>query len=182
MKDIGGWDYSTTMRNLLRPLMDKVGIPYGSLIDNLQFDKASSEHLQEKLEYADFRDEDIHRLILDALDLHVGPSHLPSAPSWDSPQVPSNSPSNSLVNEVVTGTVRTYRPTYNINVGVQGKQMSHCSPDRTQPYLQPPVSGGEAFRDHHTTHTNFSAVPPNTQKPPTPHSAFSAYYNPPHLP
>jgi hypothetical protein len=32
MKHVEGWDYSTTMRNLLRTLMDNAGVAYGSIM------------------------------------------------------------------------------------------------------------------------------------------------------
>jgi hypothetical protein len=184
MKHIEGWDYSTTMRNLLRPLMDKAGVAYDSIMNDLQFDKNSSEDLQERLENADFRDDDTNKLIIDAVGRALQLRSSRSAQPLDKSQVPSSLSSNYLVNEVINGTIHDHRPTYNFKLGVQGSQTTYRSPDRTQsePHPQPPGPGGQANHNHHTAQTNFSAAPLCTQKPPGPHSAFSAYYNPPHLP
>jgi hypothetical protein len=139
--------------------------------------------LQEKLENADFRDDNTNKLVIDAVGHFLQLRNLHSASPLDKPQVPSNPSSNYLVNEVINGTIHDYRPTYNFKLGVQGSQTTYRPPGRAQSESRPQPQGpaGQANHNHHTPQTNFSAVPPNTKEPPIPHSTFSAYYNPQYL-
>lgn len=67
--EVGGWNHSTMMGNLLRPLLVSQQHLLASNIEYFDFDKIESEALKEKLECANYMKEDEPALVAEAASL-----------------------------------------------------------------------------------------------------------------